>query len=90
MRLPDTGALAAGQDSSFLRHDRTNSLPRIRARTRHATRESNMNVLAFSLFVVLVLFGRQVIGWHDELGKVQMVLVASFVLGYFAGVRRSG
>ncbi len=49
-----------------------------------------MRIAATALFVGLFAFGRQVIGWHDELGKVQMVLVASFVLGYFAGFRRSG
>lgn len=48
-----------------------------------------VNIAAIALFVGLLVFGRQIIGWHDELGKVQMVLVASFVLGYFAGVRRS-
>jgi len=48
-----------------------------------------VNIAAIALFVGLFVFGRQIIGWHDELGKVQMVLVASFVLGYFAGVRRS-
>jgi|CXWL01.1.fsa_nt_gi hypothetical protein len=47
-----------------------------------------MNILAIALFVGLVTFGRQVFGWHDELGKVQMVLVAAFVLGYFAGHRK--
>ena len=36
-----------------------------------------MNIAAIALFVGLFVFGRQIIGWHDELGKVQMVLVAS-------------
>jgi len=49
-----------------------------------------MNVLAIALFVGLFVFGRQLFGWHDELGKIQMVLIASFVLGYFAGLRRTG
>jgi hypothetical protein len=49
-----------------------------------------MNVLAIALFVGLFAFGRQIFGWHDELGKVQMVLILSFVLGYFAGLRRPG
>lgn len=48
-----------------------------------------INVLAIALFVGLVVFGRQLFGWHDELGKVQMALIASFVLGYFAGLRRN-
>jgi hypothetical protein len=48
-----------------------------------------MNILAIALFVSLFVFGRQVFGWHDEMGKVQMVLIASFVLGYFAGHRRA-
>jgi hypothetical protein len=48
-----------------------------------------MRIVAIALFVGLFVFGRQAIGWHDELGKVRMVLIASFVLGYFAGFRRS-
>lgn len=47
-----------------------------------------MNMVAMTLFVALVLFGRQFVGWHDESGKIQMVLIASFVLGYFTGFRR--
>ena len=49
-----------------------------------------MNILAIALFVGLFAFGRQIFGWHDELGKVQMVLILSFVLGDFAGLRRPG
>ena len=48
-----------------------------------------MNIIAIALFIALFFFGRQVIGWHDEAGKVQMTLVASFVLGYFSGFRRA-
>jgi hypothetical protein len=47
-----------------------------------------INILAIALFVGLFVFGRQLFGWHDEFGKVQMALIASFVLGYFAGLRR--
>lgn len=49
-----------------------------------------MNILAIALFVGLFVFGRQLFGWHDQLGKVQMALIACFVLGYFAGLRRAG
>ena len=49
-----------------------------------------MNILAIALFVGMFAFGHQLFGWHDELGKVQMALIASFVLGYFAGLRRVG
>lgn len=48
-----------------------------------------MNIVAIALFVALFIFGHQVFGWHDESGKVQMALVASFVLGYFSGFRRA-
>lgn len=48
-----------------------------------------MNIVAMALFVGLFIFGRQVVGWHDASGKVQMALVAAFVLGYFTGFRRS-
>lgn len=58
--------------------------------TRRLPWERMMNILAIALFVGLFAFGRQIFGWHDELGKIQMVLIASFVLGYFAGLRRPG
>ena len=47
-----------------------------------------MNIVAIALFVGLLAFGRQIFGWHDESGKVQMVLIAAFILGYFAGHKR--
>jgi hypothetical protein len=48
-----------------------------------------MNLVAMALFIALFVFGRQLFGWHDQSGKVQMALVASFVLGYFSGFRRA-
>ncbi len=48
-----------------------------------------MNIVAMALFVGLFVFGHRAFGWHDESGKVQMALIASFVLGYFAGFRRA-
>ena len=48
-----------------------------------------MNIVAIALFIALFVFGRQVFGWHDESHKVQMALVASFVMGYFSGFRRA-
>lgn len=46
-----------------------------------------MGLLAICVFVALFGFGGRFFGWSDPEGKVQLALVASFVLGIMAGFK---
>lgn len=46
-----------------------------------------MGLLAIALFVALFGFGQRFFGWSDPEGKVQMALIASFVMGLMAGFK---
>ena len=43
--------------------------------------------LALAMFIWLFGWGAESLGWSDPSGKVQMALVASFILGIFLGYR---
>lgn len=49
-----------------------------------------MGILAIALFVALFAFGKEVFGWHDADGDVQLALVASFLFGVIAAFRNRG
>lgn len=46
-----------------------------------------MPFLAMSMFVVMVVFGHDFVGWEDPGGKVQLALFMAFVLGLICGYR---
>jgi|JRYG01.1.fsa_nt_gb hypothetical protein len=48
-----------------------------------------MNALAIAMFVCLFAFGRQIFGWTDHHGNVQIALVAAFLFGILSTWRTS-
>jgi hypothetical protein len=46
-----------------------------------------MVFLALAIFVGLFGWGAQYFGWHDPMGKVQLALFTSFVLGMVCGYK---
>jgi hypothetical protein len=49
-----------------------------------------MAMLAIAMFVALFAFGKQIFGWSDADGDVQLALVASFLFGVIAAFRNRG
>lgn len=49
-----------------------------------------MGILAIAMFIALFAFGKQMFGWHDADGDVQLALVASFLFGVIAAHRNRG
>jgi len=49
-----------------------------------------MAMLAIAMFIALFAFGKQIFGWHDTSGDVQLALVASFLFGVIAAFRNRG
>ena len=43
--------------------------------------------LALAMFVSLFGWGAQYFGWHDPVGKVQLALFTSFILGMICGYK---
>jgi hypothetical protein len=52
--------------------------------------EARMVSLALAMFILLFGFGGQYFGWSDPVGKVQMALFTSFVLGVVFGYKSKG
>lgn len=48
-----------------------------------------MNALAITMFVCLFAFGRQMFGWYDHDGNIQIALFASFLFGILSAWRTS-
>ena len=46
--------------------------------------------LALVAFVSLFGWGAQYFGWHDPVGKVQLALFTSFILGMICGYKSQG
>lgn len=46
--------------------------------------------LALAMFILLFGFGAQYFGWQDPVGKVQLALFTSFVLGTVCGYKSKG
>ena len=49
-----------------------------------------MSGLALAMFVTLFGFGEQYFGWQDPIGKVQLALFTSFILGAVCGYKSKG
>jgi hypothetical protein len=49
-----------------------------------------MGLLATSLFVLLVAFGRGYFGWTDPHGHTTIALVCAFIFGIIAGMKVRG
>lgn len=49
-----------------------------------------LNGLALLSFIGLFAFGGQILGWHDNHGKIQLGLFAAFVFGIICGYRTRG
>ena len=49
-----------------------------------------MVLLAATMFVALFGFGANYFGWSDPLGKVQLALFTTFVLGIICGYKVRG
>lgn len=47
-------------------------------------------MLAIAMFIALFAFGKQMFGWQDAQGHVQLALVASFLFGVIAALRNRG
>ena len=43
--------------------------------------------LALAMFVSLFAWGAQYFGWQDPMGKVQLALFTSFILGMICGYK---
>ena len=43
--------------------------------------------LALAMFISLFGWGAQYFGWHDPVGKVQLALFTSFILGMIIGYK---
>jgi hypothetical protein len=54
---------------------------------RHLGEEAAMVFLALAIFVALFGWGAQYFGWHDPMGKVQLALFTSFILGMVCGYK---
>ena len=46
--------------------------------------------LALAMFIALFGFGARYFGWSDPVGKVQLALFTSFILGIICGYRSKG
>ena len=46
--------------------------------------------LALAMFVALFAWGDQYFGWEDPVGKVQLALFTTFVLGVVCGYKTKG
>ena len=46
--------------------------------------------LALAMFIALFGFGAQYFGWQDPVGKVQLALFTSFILGVVGGYKTKG
>lgn len=46
--------------------------------------------LAVAMFVALFGWGAQFFGWQDPVGKVQLALFTSFILGMICGYKNKG
>jgi hypothetical protein len=49
-----------------------------------------MAMLAIAMFIALFAFGKQIFGWHDADGDIQLAMVASFLFGVIAAFRNRG
>ena len=49
-----------------------------------------MTGLALAMFVGLFGFGEQYFGWQDPVGKIQLALFTSFILGAVCGYKSKG
>jgi hypothetical protein len=49
--------------------------------------EKRMVWLALAMFVSLFAWGAQYFGWQDPMGKVQLALFTSFILGMICGYK---
>lgn len=46
--------------------------------------------LALAMFIALFGFGAKYFGWDDPVGKVQLALFTSFILGIVCGYKSKG
>ena len=46
--------------------------------------------LAMAMFVALIGWGATYFGWNDPVGKVQLALFTSFILGAVCGYKSKG
>ena len=46
--------------------------------------------LSLAIFVALFAFGATYFGWEDPLGKIQLALFTSFILGAVCGYKSKG
>ena len=49
-----------------------------------------MTGLALAMFILLFGFGAKYFGWDDPVGKVQLALFTSFILGIVCGYKSKG
>jgi hypothetical protein len=57
---------------------------------RPAGGRKSMIFLALAMFVSLFGWGAQYFGWSDPVGKVQLALFTSFILGMICGYKNQG
>ena len=53
-------------------------------------RSAHMVGLALAMFIALFGWGSNYFGWDDPVGKVQLALFTSFILGAVAGYKSRG
>ena len=49
-----------------------------------------MIAIALAMFIALFAWGASYFGWDDPIGKVQMALFTSFILGAVCGYKSKG
>ena len=57
---------------------------------RPAIEGTHMVGLALAMFIALFGWGSQYFGWQDPVGKVQLALFTSFILGIVCGYKTRG
>jgi hypothetical protein len=63
---------------------------RVRETGLRSERGKRMVWLALAMFVSLFGWGAQYFGWSDPVGKVQLALFTSFILGVICGYKNKG
>ena len=57
---------------------------------RPAKRGKHVVGLALAMFIALFAWGANYFGWEDPVGKVQLALFTSFILGAVCGYKSKG
>jgi hypothetical protein len=66
------------------------AFPAHRRMVLHTMGDVRMIAIALAMFIALFTWGSGYFGWDDPIGKVQMALFTSFILGIVCGYKSKG